>query len=62
MLECLLIERVARKFCALIGSYRRRIAMKQSNAVQNINGLSTRNPESGVDCQAFLHNEGDRYM
>ncbi|SEK72843.1 hypothetical protein SAMN04487787_103282 [Kosakonia sacchari] len=54
MLKGPLIERATGKFRALIGSYRRRIATKQRNAVQNTRDLSTWNPESSGNRQTLL--------
>ena len=49
-----LIERVTSKFRALIGSYRRRIATKQRNGVQNVCHLNACNPQGSGDRQALL--------
>jgi hypothetical protein len=54
MLKGSLIERAACKFRALIGSYRRRIATKIYNSVQNSCGLNACIPESSGDRQALL--------
>ena len=49
-----LIERATSKFRALIGSYRRRIATKQRNTVQNACHLNACNLECSGDRQALL--------
>ncbi|MCW0355763.1 hypothetical protein NB716_004557 [Pantoea ananatis] len=54
MLKGPLIERAAGKFRALIGSYCRRIAPKQRDAVQNTRDLNAGNTESSGDRQTLL--------
>lgn len=49
-----MIQRAAGKHRPLIRSYRRRIAPKQCNAVQNTHNLNAWNSECGDNCQALL--------
>jgi hypothetical protein len=54
MLKDPLFERSASKFRTLIGSYRRRIATKKRNAVQNVRHLNACSAECNGDRQSFL--------
>lgn len=54
MLKGQLIQRTTGKLRPLICSYRRRIATKQRNAVQNARYLNACNPESNADRQTLL--------
>lgn len=54
MLKGPLIKRATGNFRALIGSYRRRIATEDRDAVQNTHDLNTGNTESGDDRRALL--------
>ena len=54
MLISPLVKCSAGKLRPLVSSYRRRIAAKQRNAVQNTRDLHALNPKGNSDRQAFL--------